>query len=84
MRPLVLLLITKSASDFSHCLQVPVPTGNSAIQWLRGQKAGQRRLPSVYFSPRRSSAPSTAGMVAAGSTSVGIEAVAGAQPLSSL
>jgi len=57
--------------------QVPLPPGVSALRWLRGQDAAARGVTSVYFSPRRSSAPTTPGIVAAGQAAVGIQAVAG-------
>ena len=45
--------------------QVPLPRGASALQWLQGQPLAEALLPRVYFSPRRSSAPATAGGAAA-------------------
>ena len=46
--------------------QVPLPRGASALQWLQGQPLARALLPRVYFSPRRSSAPATAGGAGAG------------------
>ena len=71
-----------SRHDYSLLeLQVPLPRGTTALQWLQGQKAApaQRLLqPQVYFSPRQSSAPGTAGAAAAEAASAGAGAVAGA------
>lgn len=61
-------------------LEVPVPRSCTALRWLRGQ-VGANSLgvfhPQVYFSPRRSSAPDTAGSTAATAASAGAGSVAG-------
>lgn len=46
-------------------MQVPLPRGASALQWLQGQPLAAPLLPRLYFSPRRSSAPATLGGLAA-------------------
>lgn len=61
-------------------LQVPLPRGATALQWLQGQKAAQAHhllQPQVYFSPRQSSAPGTPGAAAAEAASAGAGSVAG-------
>ncbi|KAK9837268.1 hypothetical protein WJX81_002656 [Elliptochloris bilobata] len=59
-------------------IEVPLPRGASALQWLQGQPLAEALLPRVYFSPRRSSAPATAGGAAAAAGAEGAGAVAGA------
>jgi len=54
----------------------------TALQWLRGQPKPQSDKqsllqPQVYFSPRQSSAPGTAGAAAAEAATAGVGAVAG-------
>ena len=76
--PLVTLLFhLAEARAWPLQLQVPVPPTASALDWLLGQQARERGLPSIYFSSRQSSAPSTQGMEAAGCAAAGIAAVAG-------
>ncbi|DBA90082.1 TPA: hypothetical protein ACH3X1_003401 [Trebouxia sp. C0004] len=64
-------------------LEVPLPRGLTALQWLQGQPKPQSDKqsllqPQVYFSPRQSSAPGTAGAAAAEAATAGVGAVAGA------
>lgn len=63
-------------------MQVPLPRGLRALHWLQGQSHGldneQSLLhPRLYFSPRQSSAPGTAGAAAAEAALAGAGAVAG-------
>eukprot|EP00873_Tetraselmis_striata_P011091 jgi/Tetstr1/431355/TSEL_021046.t1 len=60
--------------------EVPTPSNQTALRWLRGQFSPSRCIPgasAVYFSPRRSSAPDTAGSDAAEAQFAGDGAVAG-------
>ncbi|KAK9806829.1 hypothetical protein WJX72_004058 [[Myrmecia] bisecta] len=58
--------------------EVPLPRGATALRWLQGQPKLSALQPQVYFSPRRSSAPNTAGGDAAEGAAGGSGAVAGA------
>jgi hypothetical protein len=61
-------------------LEAPVPRVCTALRWLRGQDGANSfgvLQPQVYFSPRRSSAPDTAGSTAATAASAGAGSVAG-------
>ena len=74
------LLISTQQGPLLVGMQVPIPRGVKALQWLQGQKAAQAQQllqPQVYFSPRQSSAPGTRGGAAAESASAGAGAVAG-------
>lgn len=56
-------------------MEVPLPRGITALQWLRGQPPAAG--PRVYYSGRTSSAPNTPGAARAEETTRGWSAVAG-------
>ena len=64
-------------------LEVPLPRRSTPLCWLRGQQGPQQQaagllFPLIYFSPRRTTAPSTPGSEAAGAAAAGAGSVAGA------